>query len=118
MTENYTPDQWVLLKVQNKKETIYKVFGTWVGDYFGRGDYWRMNSGIAKVLEDENYYYFYGYSGSCYQVDKLSQGTTAYSQSVLHNLLRQSEEHDYIDIEVVYEPLKVIMELKGGNSGT
>lgn len=113
MTRNYAPDRWVLLKITNKGEVIYKVFGTWVGGYL-EGDAWRLNSGISKVTEDEDYYYFYGYSSSCYQVNKLSHGTTAYTKGVLNNLLVRSKGcEDIIIIEVVNDPLKVIMELKG-----
>lgn len=66
----YTPDNWVVIKVMAKpNDTHYRVFAGWSGGYLD-GDSWRLNSGIVKVEEDENYYYFYGSSGSFYKCNK------------------------------------------------
>jgi hypothetical protein len=40
-----TPENWVILKITNNGEIVYKVFGSWVGGYLG-SDNWRINSGI------------------------------------------------------------------------
>ena len=82
-----TPDKWVVLKLKNEGTTIYKVFGSWAGGYLD-GDRWQMNSGIVSVEEDVDYYYFIGYSGSCYKCHKNSYGImTSYSQAVLDSLI-------------------------------
>ena len=82
-----TPDRWVVLELKNKDTTIYKVFGSWAGGYID-GDRWKANSGIVSVEEDDDYYYFIGYSGSCYKCHKKGYGVmTSYSQSVLDNLI-------------------------------
>lgn len=65
----YTPDYWCILDVG----TCYKVFGSWAGSYLD-GSSWRLNSGITKVEEDENYYYFYGTSNSIYKCRKEKYG--------------------------------------------
>ena len=73
---NYKPDNWVVLKIPTALQAsgfIYKVLGGWSGGYLD-GDSWRMNSGIARVEEDNQCYYFYGHSGSCYQCNKESYG--------------------------------------------
>lgn len=67
----YLPDNWVVLKITYKSKTVYKVLAGWSGGYLD-GDSWKMNSGIWEVKEDDNYYYFYGYSGSCYRCNKES----------------------------------------------
>ena len=82
-----TPDRWVVLKLKNEGTTIYKVFGSWAGGYLD-GDRWKANSGIVSVEEDDDYYYFIGYTGSCYKCHKKGYGVvTSYSQSVLDNLI-------------------------------
>jgi hypothetical protein len=50
------PNQWVVLKLQEKgSEPVYKVLANFSGGY-GGGDAWKMNSGITKVeVEVEEY---------------------------------------------------------------
>ena len=81
-----TPDKWVILKLPNN---YYKVFGTWGGGYLD-GDRWKLNSGVEKVEQDDYYYYFIGYSGSCYKCYKKGYGTTtSYGSNVLNRILEQ-----------------------------
>ena len=65
----YTPDNWVVLKLYHEGETLYKVLAGWSGGYLS-GDSWRMNSGISEVTEDDDYLLFHGYSGSVYRCHK------------------------------------------------
>ena len=65
----YTPDNWVVLKMNHEGETFYKVLAGWSGGYLS-GDSWRMNSGISEVTEDGDYLLFHGYSGSVYRCYK------------------------------------------------
>ena len=65
----YTPDNWVVIKLDDGVDPHYRVLAGWSGGYLD-GDRWRINSGITKVEEDEHYFYFYGSSGSCYQCRK------------------------------------------------
>lgn len=82
-----TPDKWVVLKI-GKDNPIYKVFATWYGGYRD-GDSWRMNSGIVRIEEDENFYKFYGHSGSCYKCNKKTYGTNMYTQGILNGFLEK-----------------------------
>lgn len=66
MGDNYTPDSWVVLKINNPKDPHYRVLGGWSGGYLD-GDSWRLNSGITRHEFDGDYWYFYGSSGSCYK---------------------------------------------------
>lgn len=61
----YTPDNWVILKVKGD-DPHYRVLAGWSGGYLD-GDSWRMNSGITRSEFDGDYWYFYGSSGSCYK---------------------------------------------------
>ena len=89
-----TPDKWVVLKLKNEGTTIYKVFGSWAGGYLD-GDRWKVNSGIVSLEEDDDYYYFIGYSGSCYKCYKKGYGVmTSYSQAVLDNMIDKASEMD------------------------
>jgi hypothetical protein len=98
------PERWVVLKI-NGPETYFRVFGGWRGGYTS-GDSWRMNSGIVGVEEDDEYYYFEGHSGSCYQCHKNGYGLkddmyyfSSYVQKVLENLIEKSP----VPIEILNE---------------
>ena len=79
-----TPDKWVIVQIPNNE---YKVYGSWFVEK------WRLNSGITRVEEDEDYYYFYGYSGSCYKCHKQGYGVvTAYCRGVLDNILDMTKD--------------------------
>jgi hypothetical protein len=67
----YTPDNWVMIKLAGPEGPKYKVLAGWSGGYLD-GDSWRLNSGVTAVHEDEAFYYFYGSSGSCYRCSKDS----------------------------------------------
>jgi len=82
-----TPERWVILKLPNN---YYKVFATWAGGYLD-GDNYKLNSGINKVEQDENFYYFFGFSGSCYKCHKKEYGTaTSFGLGVLNKMIEQS----------------------------
>ena len=68
----YTPDNWVVIKI-NGPTPHYRVLGGWSGGYLD-GDSWRMNSGIVRVEDDVagHCFRFYGSSGSCYVCRKHS----------------------------------------------
>jgi len=66
----YRPDNWVIVQIKGD-DPHYRVLGGWSGGYT-TGDSWRMNSGIVRVDEDEDHYYFFGSSGSCYNCSKDS----------------------------------------------
>ena len=65
---------------------IYKVFATWDNSYLDEGR-WKINSGIKKVEQDKDYYYFTGYSGSCYKCHKKGYGiSTSYGLNLLNKI--------------------------------
>ena len=88
MSITETPDKWVIIKVIGRDSKVYyKVFASWAGGYLD-ADSWKLNSGISKVDSDENFYFFYGFSGSCYKCRKTSYGVaTSYTNSILEKLL-------------------------------
>lgn len=67
---NYTPDNWVIIKIKGD-DPHYKVLGGWSGGYTA-GSSWRMNSGIVECRENKDCYYFVGSSGSIYCCGKDS----------------------------------------------
>ncbi len=68
---NYTPDNWVVIKLDDGVDPHYRVLAGWSGGYT-TGNTWRINSGITKVEEDDGYYNFSGSSGSTYSCGKKS----------------------------------------------
>ena len=67
---DYNCDNWVVIKMKGDDPHYRLLVGT-SGGYLD-GDSWRMNSGITKVEETNNYYYFKGSSGSEYRCGKDS----------------------------------------------
>jgi hypothetical protein len=104
-----TPDKWVVVKIPTfpamdggNGEPLYKVFATWAGGY-DDGDRWKLNSGIVKVEQDEEYFYFFGYSGSCYKCHKKGYGfMTSYGAGTLDGIIKQASEAG-VDVEIMPE---------------
>ena len=65
----YEPDNWVILKIDNQGETFYKVLAGWSGSYL-YGSSWKLNSGIIRCEDNDQYYNFCGHSGSVYKCRK------------------------------------------------
>lgn len=87
---NEIPERWVILKLPDNN---YKVFGTWRGGYLG-GDSWKLNSGIEKIECDDNFYYFTGFSGSCYKCHKQSYGiASSLGYDVLNDIIEKGSGH-------------------------
>jgi hypothetical protein len=89
---DYNPDKWAIVRITSKEHPqIDKVVGSWYGNFTG-GDSWRMNGGIEKVIETEDFYEVVGYSGSVYHCRKGCQGMSAYTEMVMNNMATQLEE--------------------------
>jgi len=98
---DYTPDRWMVLKINTSKEVLYKVFAAWSGGYAG-SDSWKLNSGITRATLVDNHWEFDGYSGSVYSCHKDSYGTNGYGGAVLSNLIGQAKAQG-IEIEILPE---------------
>lgn len=82
---HYAPEEWCLVQITNN-DPHYRVFGSWRGGYI-TGDSWKLNSGITSVEEDEEFYYFKGYSGSVYRCHKERYGIRSpYNSGILATL--------------------------------
>lgn len=97
MTE-YVPDAWVIIRVADETETVYKVLGGWYGGYLN-GDSWRLNSGITRIERDGELYLIHGYSGSVYRVHPDAQRTTMLMASVL----AQFPQAEVVDVSIALE---------------
>lgn len=87
-TISEVPQRWVILKLA---DNYYKVFGTWTGGYL-TGDRWKLNSGIKGVEQDDDYYYFIGFSGTCYKCHKKAYGVASYyGFDVLNEIIKKSK---------------------------
>lgn len=85
----YEPDFWCVIKI-NSNDTHYRVFGTWASSY-ATGPSWRMNSGITKVEEEDEYFLFHGSSGSIYHCHKEMYGCHYGSQGQLNYYMSKTE---------------------------
>lgn len=107
---SYTPDKWVVLKIDNPKEDKpwYRLFTGWYGGY-AAGDSWRANSGITKIEydKDNKVYLIHGNSGSVYKCKKELEGLSAYMDSVLYGMLMTAAEKC---VSVTVIPIKQAVE--------
>lgn len=92
----YTPDNWVVLKIKPGKGAypLYKVLAGWSGGYLG-ADSWRMNSGITgcHMEKDGDYYFFTGHSGSVYRCHKKGYGLRMNNAGV-YNKIKENQQFD------------------------
>lgn len=93
----YRPDRWVVLKLP----AGYKVLAGWSGGYLD-GDSWRLNSGITKVNQDGDLYFFSGYSGSIYQCYKDSYGFNSASLG-MYNTIKEHANRTGVICELMPE---------------
>lgn len=84
----YTPDNWVIVRIAQPDEIIYKVLAGWNGSYL-YGSSWRLNSGITRVQEDGDQILFHGHSGSVYCCARYAEGLQANCAHVLAQLRHQ-----------------------------
>lgn len=87
----YTPDRWVITKLQKVgEEPYYRILAGWYGG-FTTGDSWKLSSGVEKVVEHEKCYEFFQASGSIYICYKNSRGMSMYMMSVFGSLKESGE---------------------------
>lgn len=96
----HDPDMWVILKINTKEKTLYKVFASWYSSYLS-GEYWRLNSGITEIIDNGEHWIFEGFSGSSYRCNKKCEGVAgSYSQSILDQAIERVSNGDTA-IEVI-----------------
>jgi hypothetical protein len=98
------PDRWIVLRIHiSDGETVDKVFASWYGGYLD-GASWRLNSGIERTEEDQDFYYFYGYSGSCYKCSKSTEGVAGlHNKGILNHLMSTMEENGIKVERIIYD---------------
>ena len=106
---DYTPDNWVVLKITNTKrsgntgygrteEVLYKVLAGWSGSYLN-GNSWRINSGITLVFDREDEVHFHGESGSVYRCPKGAYGLRMSTSGIY----KQLQEFPDSEVELIPE---------------
>jgi hypothetical protein len=101
-----TPDGWIVIKMETEESIWYKLFGSWNGDYLD-GERWKMNSGISKIEEDEDHYYIFGFSGSCYQCNKYTYGKlNSYTFGIVSNTIKNSYKVNVKAEDITWEEFK------------
>ncbi len=87
MTDMYAPDRWVVLNIKTPVLEYQRLLVGYYGGY-AYGDSWRMNSGITKIVEGEDYFEFHGHSGSVYVCRKNEYGMSGLMMSTYEMLVR------------------------------
>ena len=90
----YTPDSWVIVKIQSEKyETIYKVLAGWSGSYL-YGASWKLSSGIVTFEDKGEHYESLQDSGSTYILYKSSERMSAIVASTFASFEEQLKGND------------------------
>jgi hypothetical protein len=92
-------DKFVIVKIEEGNNIFYKAILGWYGGYLGSDSY-KVNSGISKLEEIDDYYLIHGYSGSMYKVYKKSMGFTSLT-SQIYDSLKEVAEINNFKIELV-----------------
>ena len=88
---DYNPEKWLIVKITGPDTPpVHKVFACWYGGYLG-SDSWKLNSGITKMVEKGDYFFFDGSSGSTYACRKGCYGANGYGHGVLQNMIDKVE---------------------------
>ena len=98
----YIPDKWVVVKITNRNKVIYKVLATW--EYGNiRTESWRLNSGITHCEFDDDFWYFYGESGSVYKCQRNAEGLSGYILYIYNSLSTSVDLSDFdASLKVIY----------------
>ena len=93
----YTPDSWVIVKIQSEKYgTIYKVLAGWSGSYL-YGSSWKLSSGIVAFEDKGEHYESLQDSGSTYTLYKSSERMSAIMASTFAQLKGNDGTIEVID---------------------
>jgi hypothetical protein len=85
----YSPGAYRVILIDTPTGQLVKLFASWSGGYLD-GDSYRINSGTEVIIEEQNNYFFYGFSGSIYKLNKFTQGhLTSYSSGIYNRILQQ-----------------------------
>lgn len=87
----YYPDCWVIAKITNGTNIIYKVLGGWSGGYL-QGTSWRMNSGISGFYVQDDVIIFEGYSGSRYHCHVDGEGIKMANAGIIEDFAHRFKE--------------------------
>jgi hypothetical protein len=85
----YSPSAYRVILIDAPEGQLIKLFASWSAGYLD-GDSYRINSGTEVIIEEQNNYFFYGFSGSIYKLNKFTQGhLTSYSAGIYNRILQQ-----------------------------
>jgi hypothetical protein len=106
----YTPDRWVLVKIQAVgHEPYYRVLASWYGG-FTQGDSWKLSSGVEKSIDHGTHYEFPQSSGSIYMCHKGAHGMSMYTSGVFANFKADCEKTGML-FELVDEKFVPMLEV-------
>ena len=88
---HHTPDNWVIIKVKNQLDILYRVFGCWSGNNMSL-DSWKINSGIESARKEGRFWFFESFCGSIYKCHEESYGLQNYGSTVLSNFIASARE--------------------------
>ncbi len=90
----YTPNRWVLVKINNRGDAHYRFLAGWYGG-FTSGDSWKLSSGLVEdklTIDKQGCFVSPQSSGSCYVVHPGAYGMSMLMSSIANSFLKEAEE--------------------------
>ena len=103
MMIDYTPDNWVIVRIYGLSWPDCKVLAGWSGGYLD-GDSWRLSSGITDIADYGDYWLVTNVSGSTYKLKKDSDFVRMNISEPLLEIVKESKGK-FVDIEDVYRDI-------------
>lgn len=100
MSNEYRPDNWVVIRISKENKTIDKILSGWAGSYL-YGESWRLSSGVTKILDKDDHFEIHNQSGSVYLCSKNRYGFNITSQGILSSWEKSANERDDIDLKLL-----------------
>jgi hypothetical protein len=93
----YTPDKWVVVKIDSGEESTQKVLASYYGGYAGSNT-WKLSSEIRTIIDYEDYYEFRCESGSIYICYRDAYGMSGYTASIYNSWEKMADAEFKIEI--------------------
>jgi len=96
----YTPDKWVILRIENTEEAFYKILSGWNGGYLDSAS-WRLSSGILTIQKEKEFAVINNASGSVYHCYYGLEGLTSSSKEKLKKFQQEGKKSKEFKVTVV-----------------
>ena len=95
------PDTWLIVKIKTKEEILHKVVAGWNGGYLS-GDSWKSACVIKGVVYENEFYRFFGFSGTVYECHENAYGQRICNSPCLERIINACE-YNNAEYEILHD---------------